>query len=239
MQAEDGTPEPLATLRAEARFGLGFLRRHGLALAGIFVGVLLPLLAFGVLAARQRGGAVLPFDLPLLDWARSHHAPALDVFFALASALGYRWFVLPASLLLVAVAAWRRQMRRGLFAGLAVGGSAALNLAAKPLFARDRPTLWESILPESSYSFPSGHAMGSMALVCTVLVLAWPTRARWPLLLAGLAFIAWVGASRVYLGVHYPSDILAGWAASLAWVLGLFRLVFQRQRPLEAAGARR
>ena len=97
------------------------------------------------------------------------------------------------------------------FAAFATGGSALLNLAAKQAFARDRPSLWESIAPEHNYSFPSGHAMGSMTLAVALVLLAWNTRWRWPVVAAMAVFVPMVGLSRVYLGVHYPSDILAGW----------------------------
>ena len=80
---------------------------------------------------------------------------------------------------LVLVLAAMRKVREGLFAGIALGGSALLNLGAKQFFARERPSLWESIAPESTYSFPSGHAMGSMTLAAVLVLLAWRTRWRW------------------------------------------------------------
>src|SRR3546814_8426441 len=94
----------------------------------------------------------------------------------------------------------------------ATGGSGLLTVVAKQAFARDRPSLWESIAPEHNFSFPSGHAMGSMTLAAVLVLLAWPTRWRWPVVAAMAVFVPMVGLSRVYLGVHFPSDILAGWA---------------------------
>jgi undecaprenyl-diphosphatase len=218
------------TVRAEARFGGDFLRRHGFAVALVFFGVLLPLVGFGVLVDELREPEGFEFDVPLLEVARLSANPARDTFFIAMALLGYQFGVVPIDIALVLALAWRRRLREGLFAGLAVVGSALLNLAAKPVFARERPALWESIAPEHNYSFPSGHAMGSMTLACVLVMLAWRTSARWPVLGVAAVFVVLVAMSRVYLGVHYPSDILAGWAAAVAWTVAVHVLVFHPRR---------
>lgn len=215
------------TVRAEARFGAAFLRRHGLLLLFVFVGILLPLAGFGALAHELREGEGFFFDVPLLEFAHGMARAGFDRFFVVVAALGYQFGVVPVDVVLVAILGWKRRLREGLFAGLAVIGSALLNLGAKPLFARDRPSLWESIAPEGNYSFPSGHAMGSMTLACVLVLLCWWTRWRWPAVIAMTAFVVLVGLSRIYLGVHYPSDILAGWAAAIAWTYAVYALVFR------------
>ena len=220
-------------IRAEARFGAAFLRRHGIALALVFFGVLLPLAGFGMLVDELREPEGFAFDVPLLDAARAASSPAHDAFFLAMALLGYQFGVVPVDIALVLGLAWRRRLREGLFAFLATAGSAVLNLAAKPVFARERPALWESIAPEHNYSFPSGHAMGSMTLACVLVLLAWRTRARWAVLCAAAVFVVLVGMSRVYLGVHYPSDILAGWAAAIAWTIAVHVLLFHRNRSPE------
>jgi len=215
------------TVRAEARFGVAFLRRHGVLLLLVFVGILLPLAGFGTLAHELLEGDGFFFDVPLLDFAHGMARAGFDRFFVIVAALGYQYGVVPADAVLVAMLSWKRRLREGLFAGLALIGSALLNLGAKPLFGRDRPSLWESIAPEGNYSFPSGHAMGSMTLACVLVLLCWRTRLRWPVVIAMTAFVALVGLSRIYLGVHYPSDILAGWAAAIAWTYVVYALVFR------------
>jgi len=228
------------TVRAEARFGVAFLRRHGLLLLLVFLGVLIPLAGFGMLAHELREGEGFFFDVPLLEAAHALARAGFDRFFVIVTALGYQWGVVPLDAALVVALGWRRRMREGLFAGIAIIGSALLNLGAKPLFARDRPSLWESIAPEGNYSFPSGHAMGSMTLACVLVLLCWWTRLRWPVCGAAIVFVALVGASRVYLGVHYPSDILAGWAAAIAWTYAVYGMVFRAgTRPWGGTGARR
>ncbi len=223
--------EAVAAVREEARFGAAFMRRHWRRLLLVFIGVLAPLWAFGELAQELRGGHAFPFDGPILIWAHALARDGWDVFFVRMSGLGYQYGLIPANILLVGVLTLRRNLREGLFAGVSIIGSALLNLGAKHLFARQRPSLWESIAPESTFSFPSGHAMGTMTLAAVLILLAWWTRWRWPVAVPMAAFAGLVALSRIYLGVHYPSDILAGWAAALMWTVGTYSVVFHRRRP--------
>ena len=103
---------------------------------------------------------------------------------------------------------------------------------AKILFQRARPALWLSPAPEQDYSFPSGHAMLSVAIAGSLIALAWPTRLRWPALIGGTMSVVGIGLSRLYLGVHFPSDIMAGWCAALLWVTGVYLIVGTRERRL-------
>lgn len=202
-----------------------FLKRRARRLAAAFAGVALPLALFAELADEVREAEAFVFDEPLLRSAQQAASPTLDASMRLASDLGFAWGVVPADVLVFAALLLLGHVRRGLYFGLAVGGSALLNLAGKAVFARARPDLWLSIAPEHTYSFPSGHAMGSATLAAAVVLLVSHTRWRWPAALAGAAFVAWVGASRIYLGVHYPSDILAGWAAAVGWACLVYLIV--------------
>jgi undecaprenyl-diphosphatase len=228
------TPAELAhTARQEARFGAGFFRVYGSRLLLVFVGVLLPLWGFGALVEELQEGEPFGFDEPVLQFLHAHGGATLDRFALLASEIGYAWGVMPFDVAFVLVLAWRRHFREGLFAGIALLGSALLNVGAKHSYARVRPDLWVSIAPEQTYSFPSGHAMGSMTLAMTLLFLCWSRRTRWgtswrwPMAVLGASFALWVGWARVYLGVHYPSDILAGWCAAAVWTAGAYGLVFR------------
>ncbi|MEZ0469864.1 phosphatase PAP2 family protein [Luteimonas sp. B3_2_R+30] len=185
---------------------------------------------FSELADDIREAEAIPFDEPLLQFAHALGREGFDRVFLFFSAIGYDRGVVPFDIALVVVLLALRRYREGVFAAIALGGSALLNIAVKQVFARERPALWESIAPEATYSFPSGHAMGSMSLALVLVLLAWPTRWRWPALAAMAVFVPMVGLSRVYLGVHYPSDILAGWAAASIWVVGAYLLTFRRHR---------
>jgi membrane-associated phospholipid phosphatase len=91
-----------------------------------------------------------------------------------------------------------------------------------------------TVYAAESRSFPSGHATSSMAVTAAAVVLAWPTRWRWPALSLGAIFVAMVGLSRIALGVHYPSDVLGGWCLALTVVVvmrGVISAATPRERP--------
>ncbi len=221
MPADDG-----GALNQELRYGAGVLRRHGGRLLLVFIGLLLPLWGFAELADEIHEQEAIAFDEPVLHFAHDLAREGFDRFFVLISRIGYLWGVVPFDIALVLVLTLLRRYREATFAAIALGGSALLNIAAKAAFARERPSLWESIAPEHNFSFPSGHAMGSMTLAWVLVLLTWRTRWRWPMVALMLAFVVLVGLSRVYLGVHYPSDILAGWAAASVWAVAVYLVVY-------------
>lgn len=208
-----------------------WLSRNAWRFVLLFAGVLAPLAVFAVLADEVHELEAVYFDAPLLWRLHGWHGPALDQVVVVITRLGYEWFLIPADVVIVSLLLARRRWREGGFAAIAMLGSALLNMASKQFFQRDRPSLWESIAPESTYSFPSGHAMGSMTFACVVVLLAWNTRWRLPVALLASSFAIMVSVSRVYLGVHYPSDILAGWCAALAWVTGCYLMMFRHRHP--------
>ena len=97
-------------------------------------------------------------------------------------------------------------------------GNVILNSLLKLLFARPRPNLFPPVVTETSFSFPSGHAMTAVAVYGLLSLLLWQRgRHSWALL-AGL-WVPLVALSRVYLGVHYPSDVLASLALGTVWLV--------------------
>lgn len=215
-------------LRQLWRAAVDLLRRRRLALLELFVGVFAPLAVFAAIAEDVVEHQTFVWDRAILEWFHSHATPARDAVMVAVSRLGIWGCIVPVSLLVFAWLVSRLQTAQALFFAVAMLGEWLLNVATKQLFGRVRPALWISPAPEASFGFPSGHAMGSMALATALVVLTWPTRARRPVVVGGAVLVLAVSASRLYLGVHYPSDVAAAWMAALAWVLGVKVLVLGR-----------
>lgn len=223
---------PAERLAQGRRLIASLLREHGGRLVLLFLCLLAPLWIFVELADEVHELEAFYFDDPLLWHAHAMTGPALDRFFIFISAIGYQWGVVPVDIALMVGLLIAKRWREATFAGVSFAGSALLNMATKQFFQRDRPTLWESIAPEHTFSFPSGHAMGSATLAMVVVLLCWHTRWRWLAVALAGSFALLVGVSRIYLGVHYPSDILGGFAAGIAWVSGVYLVLYRvRGRP--------
>lgn len=197
-----------------------FLQRHG-TLLGLFLCVLIPLILFGALAEDVADEDVFAFDYPIMAALHAQSSPLFDAIMLGASAAGSAYGLGVFNVAIFGYCLWRRKMHAATFWVLATGGGLLLNLATKEFFQRTRPAFWESIAPETSFSFPSGHAMCSMATAAALVVLFRYSRWRFPVTAAAGVAVLLIGVSRPYLGVHFPSDILAGWTAALAWVVGL------------------
>jgi undecaprenyl-diphosphatase len=205
---------------------LSFLKRlltkHWRSLLLLLIGVFLPLQVFGELAEEvweNEGG--FPWDVPLLLAIRTTARPQLDVFAVTLTKFGVFWGVFPVAAVVLLILFRQRRWRSLAYLTTTLLGSIVINRTAKVLLHRVRPHLWESPAPEFDYGFPSGHAMSSMTLVAALLILTWHSRWRLPVLVVGGLFVLTIGWTRLYLGVHYPSDILAGWMASVAWAVGV------------------
>lgn len=178
---------------------------------------------FAVMAVGVYDHRGLAFDVPVLTWLHLHATAGRTALARTLSLVGEPKSLGSVTALLILATFAARRWRLGVVFALEVGGAAALDLASKAFFARPRPTVYAHLVHETNFSFPSGHAMGGMAFFLALHLLLWrtlPRRWRWVGLL-GLVLAVLIGASRPYLQVHYPSDILAGWAFGAAWVLAV------------------
>ncbi len=182
---------------------------------------------FGWLAGAVVLAGGLPWDAPLLKFWHHHATSALDKLAVFLTIVGNTRPMVGLGVLVWLGLLARRQRRAAWVWFASVGGSMVLTQIIKPLVARPRPALWASIRPEHTLSFPSGHAMDTAAIATALVFLVWGSRARgWVWGLAPLFALA-VGWARMYLGVHNPSDVLAGWAAAVAWVAAVQLLAGQ------------
>lgn len=202
------------------------LSKHYRSLLLLLIGVFLPLQIFGELAEEvweDEGG--FPWDKPILLAIHATASPQLDAFAITLTKLGVFWGVFPAASLISLRLLYHRHWRSLTYLLSTLLGSIVINRTAKVLLHRVRPYLWESPAPEFDYGFPSGHAMSSMTFAVVLIVLFWKTRWRWWVVGGGAVFVLAIGWTRLYLGVHYPSDIVAGWTASIAWATGVRLLI--------------
>ena len=143
---------------------------------------------------------------------------------------------------LVCLSCWLCQRRtEAVFVAVAGIGTGAINSGLKLFFQRARPDadLLYLIGTPGSFSFPSGHAMGSAGVLASVVVVLYavglPRRLRVPVAMLASAFALGVAVSRVYFGVHYPSDLLGGQFAAAAWVSAVTGVFYPRLLPGERA----
>lgn len=202
--------------------------------------VLVPLLLFAFLAEDIYSHEQIRFDDPLLLRFHRHASLFFDSLMVFLSRVG-GLPILAYTAVLVGLLAWRKQRAQWTFLLLAMVGTCLLNIALKTAFGRTRPDLWLSIAPEHDFSFPSGHSMLSSTWVLALLVLTWKSdwslAAKCAATVVGLSFVIGVISSRLYLGVHFPSDVLAGFCLSLSWVsllAGIFKRRLSRVLPLSS-----
>jgi undecaprenyl-diphosphatase len=217
------------------RFAINTLysfRLHKAGLALLVLGWLIPWLIFVKLAENVWQNEGFVRDKAVLAWLQAHRHPSLDAVAVVLSRLGgtvAMWTFclgLMGGLLLA-----RRGWQAGLV-GASMGGTWVLHLAVKAWLERSRPAEWaplveEPPIPAMVYSFPSGHAIASAALVTALIILLWPTRWRWLAFALGALWAAAMGLARMYLGAHYASDVAAGWVGSIGWVIGVYLLFFR------------
>jgi undecaprenyl-diphosphatase len=186
------------------------LRRHALPLGALFV--------YLALTGLVLAGGSQPTEQALLDSISEARHPALTELALLVTNLGDAWLLAIVSILTVVALAFRSR-RDALFVAASVAGAGVIHYLLKALTARPRPSL-AAVYEPGGFSFPSGHSMATFCFFVAVALLV-PRelgRARIAAFGAVALTVLVVGLTRVYLGVHYPTDVLAGWTIGLAWV---------------------
>jgi undecaprenyl-diphosphatase len=162
-------------------------------------------------------------DLQLLSWIRSHATPTGDRIAMGISTVGGPTAMAIIAIVVAIVLASRRWWITLAAWIAALAGGGALDWLLKVIIRRPRPVGAEQFLSGHSFSFPSGHSMGSLVglgMLAYVLIAFWLPARRHRTLVVAVAFggVLLIGASRMYLGVHYLSDVIAGFAAGGLWL---------------------
>lgn len=189
----------------------------GIAIAAVSVCI------FAVIAFDVIGNEIVQFDTVITNYIQSFRGPLMNPFMIAVTFLGKVWGVLlfgiPALLWL-----YRRSGAyiESVMLLISTVGGTLINVMLKHIFRRERPQL-SQLVTETSLSFPSGHATVAFVFFGMVGYLLWRhaegrVGMRWLISIGFPAFMIWMGISRVFLGVHYPSDVLAGFASGAFWL---------------------
>jgi membrane-associated phospholipid phosphatase len=211
---------------------------NGLLLLGAFLISAAALFIFGWLAEEMLEGDTQRFDSFVRTAIHQHASPGLTRWMLGFSFIGSVATISVLCLVILCVFLYFRRVRPAALLAITMLGMAALDLLLKSAFHRPRPVAFFGPSP-SSYSFPSGHAFGALCFY-GVLAAIFATRARakaakWCIWTVAVFLIGMIGLSRIYLGVHYPSDVIAGYCAGAVWVgaIGFLDRILMDRRKLE------
>ena len=176
-----------------------------------------------VLLRKLVGPSVtVSFDAPIVQYAAVHRVRYLTSIVTAITAVGSDLYLWITVLIGGAILAWLTWSWRPLLVlALVMGGAASLDRLVKFTVARMRPPLLFWAIPAHDWSFPSGHATESVDVYLTLALMFANTQRRLGVQIVtytiGIAAAFLIGVSRVYLGVHWPTDVIVGWALGVAW----------------------
>jgi len=180
---------------------------------------------FAWIAEEMLEGSAAQFDSQVRSFVHAHSTGQLTAVMNFLTVFGSSLVMTPLALLALILCYIRREFHALKMLAATFAGGLVLELLLKSIFRRARPAPFFEILRPASYSFPSGHALFSFCFFGGLALLISPRlarpKAKRALWLVSVTMIFGIGFSRIYLGVHYPSDVLAGYAAGLVWVATL------------------
>ena len=198
-------------------------RREGARLSRGFLVCLAGVIAFAQLADEMGEGDTVGFDAFVRDGVHSFNTPLLTQLAVFFSFVGDWPFLTVLGVVVFAFLLYIKWKREALIFLITNAGELVLNVSLKAFYQRPRPEVLVDYALPPSYSFPSGHALGSF---CFLGILAWLMAAnvktaggRSMIYSSAALLILAIGLSRIYLGVHYPSDVAAGYVVGGVWTL--------------------
>ena len=195
--------------------------KSGFLLLGALLLAVTALFLFGWLAEEMLEGDTQQFDAFVRTAVHQLATPGLTRLMEVFSFLGSVAAVTTMCLVAVGVSLYFGRTRAAALLAITMLGVAVLDLALKHAFHRPRPLAFFGATP-NSYSFPSGHALGSLCFYGVLAAILAPLARGWGaklcIWIATVLLVGMIGLSRIYLGVHYPSDVIAGYCAGAVWV---------------------
>jgi undecaprenyl-diphosphatase len=177
------------------------------------------------------------FDKIILLWIHSFSNPTLDRIMHTITRLNDPEVVSVVAGIALVLLLWKRYYPEAKIFVINCTGGVVLSYGLKSVFGKTRPDLWESAIEEVSFSYPSGHALGSTVLygfLAYILATRYP-QFSWPIYIAAVALIGAIGSSRLYLGVHWPTDIIGGYGIGFLWLtFCITMLKLQKMQQLQA-----
>jgi membrane-associated phospholipid phosphatase len=173
------------------------------------------------------------FDKSFLLWLHQFSNPTLDQIMLKITQLGNPNVVIIVATLTLCLLIWKQYYQEAKFFLFACLGASILTTGMKLFFAKPRPQLWTHLISETSFSFPSGHALGSIVLYgfITYLLRYFYPKFSQVIYFLGLIIIVLIGLSRLYLGVHWPTDIMAGYGVGFLWLMLSITLLKLKKYP--------
>lgn len=160
------------------------------------------------------------FDKTILLWIHSFANPTLDGIMHFITRLNDPSTVIVIASVTLGILLWRRYYSEAQIFIIDCLGGVVLSYGLKSVFGKVRPDLWQSAIEDLSYSYPSGHALGSTVLYGFIAYLIATRYPQFSLLIYGvvICLIGAIGFSRLYLGVHWPTDIIGGYGIGFLWL---------------------
>ncbi|ARF17337.1 phosphatase PAP2 family protein [Sporosarcina ureae] len=188
---------------------------------------------FAYIARSIHVQSISNFDEPIIDFVQGAESPGVTSIMKLFTTIGSTTSVVLLALLILGVLVWKKHRAQAVLFAIALAGTGILNQVLKFVFKRERPD-FHRLIDISGYSFPSGHTMMAFSFYTILAYIVWRnvvnSGSRVAIIFLATMMIIMIAVSRIYLGVHFPSDIVGGVLASSVWLFASIAFYQRLQR---------
>ncbi|AXI00460.1 PAP2 family protein [Sporosarcina sp. PTS2304] len=192
---------------------------------------------FAFIARSIHLHTITSFDDPIIDVVQGMEAPWLTTIMKTFTTIGSTTIVVLLSLSALAILFWKKHRAQAVLLVSVIAGTGILNQVLKFIFKRERPD-FHRLIDIGGFSFPSGHTMMAFSLYTILAYIVWRnlqfTWSRTLVVIVAVFMTSMIAVSRIYLGVHFPSDIVGGVLASALWLISSIAMYHRFQRKKHA-----